>query len=51
MAQDLEDHAHMGAVDTADLEVVEQLDASRPEGILLITLPDLQPRIVIYFNL
>ena len=49
MSQHLKDHTDMGAVDTADLEVVEKLDAARPEGILLITLPDLQNKKFLYY--
>jgi len=38
VTEDLKDHADVSAVDAADLEVVKKLDATRPEGILLVTL-------------
>ena len=42
VAEHLEDHADVSAIDAADLEVVQQLDTPRPERILFITLSNLK---------
>ena len=42
MSEHLEDHAHVGPVDAADLEVIQQLYAALSVGIFLVAQTDLE---------